>query len=102
MVICAPEDQLAVAVSFSKNCRGIFNPAKARYLREPPSPPRRMLGGVGAGGEIPPATRLCDYAVVKDNVLTRSHGLVQFGQFLKAGHCSPALVSSICIARLST
>ena len=54
----------AVAVSFSKNCCWIFNPATARYLREPPGADphagqrsRFSGGGVGAGGEKPPATR---------------------------------------------
>jgi hypothetical protein len=29
---------------------------------------------------------LCDYTLVKDNIFTGSHSLIQFGQFLKAGH----------------
>ncbi len=45
---------------------------------------------------------LCDYTVVKDNILAGSHGLIQFGQFLDAWHRSSPFVSSICIARLGT
>ena len=63
-----PGDQRAATVSFSKNCFLVIIPATARNLREPPGADphagrrsRFSGGGVGAGGQIPPATRLGRY-----------------------------------------
>ena len=40
----------------------------------------------GAAFRVRTSDLLCDYTVVKDNIFTGSHSLIQFGQFLKAGH----------------
>ena len=40
----------------------------------------------GAAFRVRTSDLLGDNTVVKDDILTGSHGLIQFGQFLKAGH----------------
>jgi hypothetical protein len=40
----------------------------------------------GAVFNVCTSVLLCGYTVVKDNISTRSHSLIQLGQFLQAGH----------------
>ena len=58
MEICAPGDQLQLPSAFQRTVVGSLTRLRPdifvnRLLRT------RMIGGVGAGGEKPPATRLC-------------------------------------------
>ncbi|MBN1932529.1 MAG: hypothetical protein JW786_13080 [Desulfobacterales bacterium] len=58
MVICAPGDQLQLPSAFQRTAEGSLTQLRPGIFVNRPLR-TRMPGGVEAGGEKPPATRLC-------------------------------------------